>query len=310
MIDLRRWCGVLALLALAVGCQSSAQSINPGNPTQIPSSTPAPTAPKTVKLTSTPTLTETPLPPTPAPTETIATPAPPPTDACTIPHGQLIVSDLDSKVLARRVPYSIYLPPCYASTPTRLYPVLYLLHGANADNTQWPDLNVAPDADALIARGSILPLVVVMPDGNYRPGEDYAAFVLQDLMPHIEQTRHIAPEPSAHAIGGLSMGGYWALEIAFAHPELFAAVGGHSPATNSTLTDLAAKNSGELKKLRIYLDVGQDDSLEPGVTDFNATLEEQGLKPIFHVYPGTHTRPYWRAHTSEYLLFYTASWLK
>ncbi len=48
---------------------------------------------------------------------------------------------------------SVYLPPCY-NTITDALPAVYLLHGASADETQWPDVRVQSEADALIARGA------------------------------------------------------------------------------------------------------------------------------------------------------------
>jgi enterochelin esterase-like enzyme len=60
--------------------------------------------------------------------------------------------------------------------------------------------------------------------------------------------------------------------------------------------------------LRVYLDVGRNDSLAPGVEAFAAALEAHDLKPAFHLYPGEHNRTYWRAHTAEYLAFYAAGW--
>jgi len=245
---------------------------------------------------------------TPAPTETtVPTMTPGSTQACREEHGRLDKLSLDSRTLARRVAYYIYLPPCYDTDQARVYPVLYLLHGAHADYTQWPDLNVAPDADTLIAQDSIAPFVVVMPDGDYRPGEDYAAFMLYDLMPHIEQTTRVARDRQGRAIGGLSQGGYWALEIALTHPDLFGAAGGHSPATDSALTGLLALTP-TLSTLRIYLDAGRDDPLASSVAAFAAALQARGLKPTFHLYSGGHNRIYWRAHTVEYLAFYSAGW--
>ena len=245
---------------------------------------------------------------TPAPTATImATLTPVSTQACHEGYGRLEVSYLDSPTLARRVTYSIYLPPCYDADKASVYPVLYLLHGANADHTQWPDLNVAPDADTLIVQHSIAPLVVVMPDGDYRPDEDYAAFVLLDLMSHVEQTTRVARNRQGRAIGGISLGGSLALTIALEHPDLFSAVGGHSPAVDSALARRLAPTP-MWSTLRVYLDVGQNDPLTQGVEAFAAALEAHDLKLTFHLYPGEHNRIYWRAHTTEYLAFYAAGW--
>jgi enterochelin esterase-like enzyme len=60
--------------------------------------------------------------------------------------------------------------------------------------------------------------------------------------------------------------------------------------------------------LRVYLDVGRNDSLAPGVEAFAAALEAHDLKAAFHLYPGEHNRTYWRAQTAEYLAFYAAGW--
>lgn len=239
-----------------------------------------------------------------------ATPTPRAAQSCRETRGRLAVSHLDSATLGRRVAYSIYFPPCYDADPQRVYPVLYLLPGVNSDHTQWLDLNVAPDADTLIARGAIAPLVIVMPDGDYRVGEDYAAFILRDLMPHVEHTTRVSRERADRAIGGLSRGGYWALYLALTHPEFFAAVGGHSPVTNAALIEALALSAGaaERSALRIYLDGGRNDPLASSVAPFAAAAQARGLEVVFHLYDGGHTRAYWRAHTSEYLVFYAADW--
>jgi enterochelin esterase-like enzyme len=268
-------------------------------PTQLPpllTAAPAPSA--SPEPSAAPT-----APPAETATPVVAPLTPPP--ACAERQGRIAVLSLDSATLGRRLAYSLYTPPCYAANPTRLYPALYLLHGANADHTQWPDLNIAPNADSLIAARHAAPFVVVMPDGDYRPGEDYAAFVLQDLIPWIEYTEHIAPDRKYRAIGGLSSGGAWALQLALTHPEQFSSVGGHSPVSDRALNHLSPAAQGTV---RIYLDVGKDDPLASGVEAFAGQLALEGFTPLYHVYPGGHDRPYWRAHSAEYLAFYTAAW--
>jgi enterochelin esterase-like enzyme len=180
-----------------------------------------------------------------------------------------------------------------------------LLHGARADHTQWPDLNLAPDADTLIAERRTPPFVVVMPDGDYRQGEDYAAFVLHDLMPYIEATYRVKPDRASRAIGGLSAGGDWALQLALTHPDVFSAVGAHSAVGDQALRLLGAQAQ---RDLRFYLDVGSADPLRPGMETLAAALKSQGYATIFSIYPGGHDRPYWRSHTTEYLSFYAADW--
>jgi enterochelin esterase-like enzyme len=217
----------------------------------------------------------------------------------------LSIQSFDSATFHRKVDYSLYLPPCYGADATRVYPVLYLLHGARADYTQWPDLNVKPEADRLTANKHVAPFVVVMPDGDYRPGEDYAAFVLRDLMPHSESTLQVGRDRTQRAIGGLSAGGDWALYLALTHPETFGAVAAHSAVAEEAPKLLGAQAQHDL---RIYLDVGSTDPLRPGMEALAATLRAKQFALVFHIYPGGHDRPYWRSLTAEYLSFYAAAW--
>ena len=115
-------------------------------------------------------------------------------------------------------------------------------------------------------------------------------------------------EPERYrAIGGISLGGSLALTLTLEHPDLFGAMGGHSPAVDSTLAGRLAPLP-MWSTLRVVLDVGRNDSVSPGVQAFAAALEAHDLKPAFHLYSGGHDRPNWRAHTAEYLAFYAAGW--
>ncbi len=146
------------------------------------------------------------------------------TQQCKSEAGRIILAAVPSINYAQSVPISVYLPPCYAPDRQSSYPVIYLLHGSGADETQWPDLNVQSSADALIAHGA-LPFVVVMPGAVYYNPVDYGEFVIKDLLPGIERQFRVSKVRSGRGIGGLSLGGFWALKIAFLHPDLFAAVG-------------------------------------------------------------------------------------
>ena len=54
----------------------------------------------------------------------------------------------------------VLLPAGYRSDARRRYPVLYLLHGADADDTSWTRFG---DAERITAHA---PMIVVMPDGG------------------------------------------------------------------------------------------------------------------------------------------------
>jgi enterochelin esterase-like enzyme len=224
---------------------------------------------------------------------------------CDETTGQIVGISLTSQVYGKPVPVNVYLPPCYDGI-SGAFPVVYLLHGGGSDETQWPDLGVRSEADALIASGAPS-FVVVMPGGEYIWTLDYEAFVLNELIPVIEKDFSVRTDKSGRAIGGLSLGGYWALRIAFRHPDLFTAVGGNSPVTARGEPDdpiQLAQSAAGLDQLQIALDVGDMDSLRSDTQQLANVLQARGLPISFVINPGEHARPYWRSHTDEYLRFY------
>lgn len=238
---------------------------------------------------------------------------------CPETHGQVNVYQFYSESLSRKMRYRIYLPPCYGEAG-RLFPVLYMFHGLNYGDSQWDTLGLDELADAGIVAGELPPLIIVMPniwgidrhpDGG--PGSVEEA-VVKDLLPHVEQEYCAWSGRQGRAVGGLSRGAFWALEIAFRHPDLFAGVGGHSPAV---FWDNAppeynpyylADDAPDLESLRIYLDVGEDDWVKKWVALFLERLDERGLDYAFSTAPGEHEYAYWRSQLSAYLAFYTAVW--
>jgi enterochelin esterase-like enzyme len=226
---------------------------------------------------------------------------------CQARSGNITHTTIPSTVYAQSVPVSIYLPPCYESS-TKPLPVIYLLHGGNADETQWPDLRIQVEADTLIANGA-QPFVVVMPGGVYQTRIDYAAFVLDDLLPAMNDQLNIRTDTTGRALGGISLGGYWALSIALHDPGQFAAVGGYSPVVASGSDDLLAfaRTADGLDRLRIQLDVGDADALVADTQQLAEALQARGLNVSFTIHAGGHNRPYWRMHTGDYLSFMLSS---
>jgi enterochelin esterase-like enzyme len=223
--------------------------------------------------------------------------------------------------LAGEQAYWVYLPPGYPQ-PDRRYPVLYMFHGSNsADGRQWINVGLTGAADVGTANGTLASLLIVMPvsplEGLYMFSgggqSSYEAIIVNDLIPHIDQTYATIPTREGRAIGGLSRGAYWSLEIAFRHPDMFRAVGGHSAALSVATAplgyhpyELAA--SPAIQDLRIYLDTGEADYLRAGPDRLHALLDANEVPHTYIVNPGAHTESYWAAHVAEYLAFYAAEW--
>ncbi|MGK5529755.1 alpha/beta hydrolase [Streptomyces sp. URMC 129] len=170
-----------------------------------------------------------------------------------------------SRVLGTDTLYSLYLPPGYSRTGTRTHPVLYLLHGATGQNTEWLDTgNAQQILDLAIARRRIPPLVVVMPDarpditkpsieqplGYYMNSADgtfrWADMFTQEFVPAVEAEHRAGGAATRRGIGGLSMGGFGAMSFALRHPGTFAAAfglsAGHRTDAQHVALDMAGYN--------------------------------------------------------------------
>lgn len=214
--------------------------------------------------------------------------------------------------------YAIYLPPCYA-VDEYSYPTLYLMAGNIHDEGHWDRLGIDEAANEAISQGNLSPLLIVMPDGGWLANNtsggsgSYESLILDELIPHVENSYCAWPDATGRAVGGLSRGGYWALEIAFRFPDRFASVGGHSaalldafagPAVNPQVTAL----TNDLGDLRIYLDIGADDYLRTNTITLHEEMEAAGVSHEWRLNEGQHVDAYWAAHAPEYLTWYAAPW--
>src|ERR1041385_2618259 len=141
-----------------------------------------------------------------------------------------------SKLLGREIRYGVYLPPSYANSPAKKYPVLYFRHGLFEDETRWSSRGGTDQImDRMIAEGKIGEFIVAIPNGatsfwvNTRDGkEKWEDMILTEFIPMIESNYRVNTSRSSRGISGTSMGGYGALEIAMKHPDLFGSVSSHS----------------------------------------------------------------------------------
>jgi enterochelin esterase-like enzyme len=242
--------------------------------------------------------------------------------------GHLIDDPIDSPTIGERLISRIYLPPDYDRSPQRHYPVLYMLHGAGGNYTEWTDSFLPERADELIEAGEIPPMIVVMPDGGGQTywanwsegGPRWADYVVQDVVPTIDRRYRTVPTNAGRAIGGLSMGGLGALNLALQHPDIWAVVGGHSPSVrvdpDPALWFLAGQTFWDnnpvwlvqhrpgIERVHIWLDAGSDDVWLPNITVLRDAIVARGLQLTWHLYPGPHEADYWIEHVPDYLRFY------
>ena len=233
----------------------------------------------------------------------------------------------------RRQPVDVYLPPGYAASTVR-YPVFYLLHGfPGRPGAFLQTVRAGVDEDVLLARRRIRPFILVMPFGStgtftdkewvdgIRPHEGWATFVSHDLVRAVDSRFRTIRSGSARAIGGLSEGGYGAIDIALHHPGEFRMVEswsgyeladpirsifGHDRlrlADDSPLLQVAGK-AAALRAAHTYFWFysGSNDRLLGQNRQFAAALHRLEIPYRFLVRRGGHNWALWRGNAGVALL--------
>ncbi len=200
-------------------------------------------------------------------------------------------------------------------------PLLVFLHGRDGS----PDSTLS---DAFLTRlralGGQAP-VVLLPDGGThsywhdRRGGSWGSYVLHEAIP--AALSRSGADTHRVAIGGISMGGFGALDLARIAPRRFCAVGGHSAALwlrggnapAGSFDDagdfarhdvIALAGSRSPYRAPVWLDTGTKDPFLGADTALARELRAAGVRVTFHVWPGGHDATYWDAHISQYLRFY------
>jgi S-formylglutathione hydrolase FrmB len=195
-------------------------------------------------------------------------------------------------------------------------PLLVLLHarGGSPGGLVWPQLE-----DALAKLGDDAPALLLIDGGDHSYFHDRADFswgthILKEAIPAAR--RRMRTDPRREAIGGYSMGGFGALDLA--RQRRFCAVGGHSPALwqeggetpegafdnaedfeRHDVIEAARRDANVYRGARVWLDAGIDDSFRPNTVLLGQLVGSPAKTP-----PGGHSSGYWRQHVDEYMRFY------
>ena len=251
---------------------------------------------------------------TPMPTRTsLPTASPSPTTDCLSLGGKLQQETIPSAYVGE-LSLQIYLPPCFQADSEKRYPSLYLLHGLSYDEEQWLQIGLVQELDALIADGTIAPLIVVLPrEARFNPpqtsGFDHA--LVLELIPWIDAHFPTLSERTSRGLGGLSRGAAWAVRIGFTHYQLFGSIGAHSLPLfeadggniNTWLTGIPPADLPSF-----YIDIGRSDQEVQSALDFANQLDEHHVPHEWHLFNGGHTQAYWSSHLKDYLKWYARDW--
>ncbi|MCF7220384.1 alpha/beta hydrolase [Marilutibacter chinensis] len=227
-------------------------------------------------------------------------------------QGRVETFGYGSGVTGTRRHANVYLPAGFRGD--RTYPVLYLLHGIGGNQDEWPGyVRAQAILDNLIADGSAVPMIVVMPNGRALPDdrspppervftpENAAGFarfehdLLDFLIPAIEAKYPVHADRAHRAIAGLSMGGGQALNFGFGHPDMFGWVGAFSAAPNTLPPAELVPDPAALRGrfALLYLSCGNRDGLINVSQDLHAYLKRHDIVHLWNVGDHGHDGDSW-----------------
>jgi enterochelin esterase-like enzyme len=227
---------------------------------------------------------------------------------------RVVSLDVHSRAVHRTLAVKVVVPDGAETGAKR--PLVVFLHGRSGNASS--ELG-EPLFSALARLGRRAP-VLAFPDGSdhsywhKRHSGDWERYVVDEVIPAV--AARVRVDTTRVALGGISMGGFGAFDIARLHPHRFCAVAGHSPALWQTAGETApgafddaadfsrhdvirAARRGRFHGMRLWLDAGSADPFRPGDRAFAAAA---GIR--LRTWPGGHDGAYWGRHYRDYLRFY------
>jgi enterochelin esterase-like enzyme len=147
-------------------------------------------------------------------------------------HSPAIEGNLEGESADRDV--LVVLPPSYAESRHRRYPVVYALHGYSIGAEQWiKEIHVPQTVEGAFAKGA-KEMIVVLPDSKtvhngsmYSSSVatgDFETFVSRDLVAYVDAHYRTIADRRSRGLAGHSMGGYGATRIGMKHADVFGAL--------------------------------------------------------------------------------------
>jgi S-formylglutathione hydrolase FrmB len=202
--------------------------------------------------------------------------------------------------------------------------LLVFLHGRGGSESTF--LGNEAVFSALAGLGARAPIVAFPDGGDHSYWHDRAAgrwgrYVMREAIPRV--VRRFGVDPGRLAIGGISMGGFGAYNLALRHPRRFCAVGGHSAALwfeggetapgafdgaadfeRNDVVEAVRADPDPFGGMRVWNDYGEADPFRVYNEGFVDHLRADGVDLSAHSWPGGHDSAYWNRHWPAYLRFY------
>ncbi|CAJ1988408.1 4-beta-xylanase z precursor-like protein [Leishmania donovani] len=241
-----------------------------------------------------------------------------------VEHGMVAHNYLTSYTMDTTEEVLIYVPPSYhkASSATRRYPVLYLLH----DDREYPmncvqqgKVNVI--ADNLIADGKMTEMIIVMKssvsaraNGECIPCDaaKLCEDLTEDIIPYVDNHYRTEADRDNRAIAGLYMGSIQASRLCITRHDLFAYAGMFSGFLRSNWNGIST-DSDHIEALRrdpvafqtamkvLFRCIGDDNTHRAAFEADDALLAELGVACERRIYAGSHSWQVWRQAAADFL---------
>lgn len=194
------------------------------------------------------------------------------------------IVDFHSEVFDNDRKLRVWLPPGYGEDRQRKYPVLYMNDGqdlfdAKTSYFTFAEWRMDETAEALIRRNQMEPIVIVGIDNagrrdrpkEYLPwadeyltppvpdphGSDFPGFLLDEVIPFVEERYAVATAPEGRGLGGASYGGLISIYTAALHGAKFGRLlieSASAYVNDGAVLDLAEKANAWPE--RVYIGIG------------------------------------------------------
>ena len=222
-------------------------------------------------------------------------------DETPVPAGELLTETVVSRALLGPRRIWIYLPPGYAAATDSLYPVMYVLDGANYVEK----MDVPRVLDRLIARKAIPPVIAVFSEPGDRQEEytrnpRWRTFITSELVPQIDKRFRTFPAPDHRIILGSSLAAYGAVDLAVEFPSVFGLCADIAPPdqTASVIANQPRAKSAAVS-IRFFVLGGVYDAMIDGARRLRTTLDGVNAPVTYWEAPEGHNTNTFRNHLDD-----------
>jgi len=239
--------------------------------------------------------------------------------------------------------YGVYTPPGWNAQES--LPLVLFLHGGADNHTSFEKFNAHEYFDKEINAGNIPRFILLTPNGKngfwenwYDGTHNYRDWVLNELMPQVQQRYNTLGCPEHCHLAGISMGGFGALRFAYFANKRFSSVSAISAPILSEEENKKAKKSilirllfplarifgpdfsesykeekiekvwlesKELRKIRLQLMVGDNDRNQIMAANhrFHKLMAKNNIEHDYIIYKGGHKWKYWTPNFDKVINF-------